>query len=438
MSGAPQLVYQFEMSTAQKGSDTYNDIHKQLMPCVDRLTADIQDGGTSFLRLPLERSDLLTQQTLVKRVQEMATDVVILGTGGSSLGAQALCGLLPRPKDKRGEFPRLHFPENLGAHSMDRLLDQLDMGLTHFIVISKSGSTAETLAQFSVCLEAARNELVESQLHQHFTVIVEPGDSPLRRMAQDFDFFILDHLSDLGGRFSVFSLVALFPAMVGGMDVIAFRKGGARVLQSFGPNGVNSAPQPIDGAINTFRLYQDTGISTHVVMPYDDRLDPFARWYQQLCAESLGKEGKGITPIRALGPVDQHSQLQLFLDGPKDKLFTIIREREVPRGRTIPKSLATDYSFDYMAGRTIGDVVTAMAKATRDTLLQNDSPVREIIIPEISEESLGELMMNFILETVLLADLMGVDAFDQPAVEQGKVLTRNYLSRAGKEKQGTN
>lgn len=411
------------------GQSVAPDIAERLKPSIERLITQIGDGEISFLRLPMERSDLLTQQTLVERIQDSATDVVVLGTGGSSLGARALYALMSGRTAKGVPFPRLHFPENLGAFATDNLLNKLDMGVTHFIVVSKSGSTAETLAQFSVCFEAARAELVEYELHNHFTVIVDPGDSPLRNMARDFGFSILDHLADLGGRYSVFSLVALLPAMVGGVDVAAFRKGGARVLQAFCNQSDDDKPISVEGAITTYGLMQTSGISSQVMMPYDSRLVQFSRWYQQLIAESLGKSGKGLTPIRALGPVDQHSQLQLFLDGPKDKLFTLIREQEARAGKTVSAELANAYGFDYMAGRGIGELVTAMAKATRDTLLQSGQPVREIVVSDISEAVLGEMMMHFMLETVLLADLLGVNPFDQPAVERGKVLTREYLAK---------
>jgi glucose-6-phosphate isomerase len=163
-------------------------------------------------------------------------------------------------------------------------------------------------------------------------------------------------------------------------------------------------------------------------MPYLDRLERFAMWYRQLWAESLGKEGKGTTPIRALGPVDQHSQLQLYLDGPKDKLFTIVMGPAAGAGpRITARATGDDPELSYLKGRTIGDLVEAEQRATAETLIQNGRPTRIIRIGRVDEAVMGGLFMHFMLETMIAAHLMEIDAFDQPAVEQGKVLTRQYL-----------
>jgi glucose-6-phosphate isomerase len=165
-----------------------------------------------------------------------------------------------------------------------------------------------------------------------------------------------------------------------------------------------------------------------VMMAYADKLERFTRWYVQLWAESLGKEGKGTTPIGAIGPVDQHSQLQLYIAGPRDKLFTILTTGAAGRGPRIASDLAQLVGEPDFAGKTMGDLVAAQGRATAETLARNNCPVRTLHIDHLDEQSLGELLMQFMLETIIAAHLLGVDPFDQPAVEEGKVLAKQYLS----------
>ena len=164
------------------------------------------------------------------------------------------------------------------------------------------------------------------------------------------------------------------------------------------------------------------------MIAYADKLEKFAKWYVQLWAESLGKNGKGTTPIAALGPVDQHSQLQLFIAGPRDKLFTVLTTGVAGKGPVIDAELARRAGEADFAGKTIGDLVAAQGRATAETLAKNGCPVRTFHLDVIDETSLGELLMHFMLETIIAAHLLGVDAFDQPAVEEGKVLAKKYLA----------
>jgi glucose-6-phosphate isomerase len=164
------------------------------------------------------------------------------------------------------------------------------------------------------------------------------------------------------------------------------------------------------------------------MMAYADRLERFTRWYVQLWAESLGKNGKGTTPIGALGPVDQHSQLQLYIAGPRDKLFTIVTASPASRGPRMSVDLAKLAGEPEFSGKAIGDLVAAQGRATAETLARNGCPVRTIHLERVDERHMGELLMHFMLETIIAAHLMGVDPFDQPAVEEGKVLAKKYLA----------
>jgi glucose-6-phosphate isomerase len=219
--------------------------------------------------------------------------------------------------------------------------------------------------------------------------------------------------------------VGLLPAAVAGLDIAALRRGAAAALA---PVLAGAAPGEVPAAVGAaLAVATATSKPIAVMMAYADRLERFTRWYVQLWAESLGKDGKGTTPIAALGPVDQHSQLQLFIAGPRDKLFTVITVACAGEGPRLDPGLAAAVGEPGFAGKTIGDLVAAQGRATAETLAKNGCPVRAIKLARLDEASLGELLMQFMLETIIAAQLLGIDAFDQPAVEEGKVLAKRYL-----------
>jgi glucose-6-phosphate isomerase len=319
----------------------------------------------------------------------------------------------------------LHFPDNLDGHSFTTLLSRLNYRRTTFLAVSKSGSTAETLAQFLSVIGTFKALGLEGEMRERCLVLTEPGDRPLRRLAEKFGMPTLDHDPGVGGRYSVLTAVGLLPAFLGGLNAAAVREGARLVLrQTLGED--DSAP--VHGAAVTYGLAKKA-MRSSVFLPYHDRLHRFARWYRQLAAESLGKNGKGFTPIDALGPVDQHSQLQLYLDGPADKMFTVFYAPMASEGPPVPVDLLGDGALDYLAGKTIGDLAEAECRATVETLTDNGRPVREFALDTIDERTLGALMMHFMLETIILGFMTKVDPFDQPAVEQGKVLAREYLRK---------
>jgi glucose-6-phosphate isomerase len=210
-----------------------------------------------------------------------------------------------------------------------------------------------------------------------------------------------------------------------GIDIKALRKG----AQDYLDYALSEpAPECAKGAALHFALSKADRLDQTVLWAYADRLSTFHAWWLQLWAESLGKDGKGATPVGALGPVDQHSQLQMFRDGPGKSLYTILSTDTKGQGLVTPRDRAEALGLDYLAGKPMGDLVDAEARATAQTLSRNGRPVRVIRLPKIDERSVGALMMHFMLETILMGKLMGVDPFDQPGVEEGKVLAREYLS----------
>jgi len=374
-------------------------------PALDWLRAHYADRSLPLLHLPAARADLDALAPLAKRYREFDA-VVVLGTGGSSLGGAAVAALLGDPALAR----------------------------TRFLVVSKSGSTAETMTQFLIALEALIAAEGKTAPGRQMTVIAEPGDNVLRRVAGAHGMTALDHDPKVGGRYSVLSLVGLLPALIAGQDAFALRQGALEVLNAtLGAAVPADAPAAVGAALSV-AFARERGASQMVLLHYSDILTKFGLWYRQLWAESLGKDGQGTTPVPAVGAVDQHSQLQLYLAGPRDKLYTLVLIDRAGTGHRVSPALAADPALAYLAGRTMGDLMEAEQRATADTLVRNGRPVRVLRLQRLDERALGAMMMHFMLETILAARLMGVDPFDQPAVEEGKVLARNYLGEMAQGK----
>ena len=219
----------------------------------------------------------------------------------------------------------------------------------------------------------------------------------------------------------------MLPALIAGLDGEALRSGAIDIINTVCNADNAREVAPAVGAVLAVGLANNHGITATVLMPYLDRLERFSKWYRQLWAESLGKKGQGITPIDALGTVDQHSQLQLYLEGPKDKFFTLIVSEMRNKGGFLPKELVSTPDLEFLADQRIGDLMAAEQVATFETLVTHNCPTRLLEIADLDEYTLGALMMHFMLETILAADLMGVNPFDQPAVEEGKDLVRKIM-----------
>lgn len=400
-----------------------------LAPSVARLAQQRQDGSLALLQVPDQTDDLAALRDVAATLMETCSHVVVLGTGGSSLGGQTLNALVDRGFGPPAGRPQLIFLDNVDPDSFSALFTSVDLSRLGVIAISKSGGTAETLCQFAILLHALLREVDEARLAARVAVVTEPKDSPLKALAARFRLPVLDHDTGVGGRFSVLTNVGLLPACLAGLDLEALRGGAAAVLDATLSGATAEGAAPAVGAAVSIGLQRANGVTQTVLMPYLDRLAHFGLWYRQIWAESLGKDGKGTTPIRAMGTVDQHSQLQLYLAGPWDKMFSVLRMDTQSEGRRVDPDLLDDPRLNYLAGRRMGDLLDAEARATADTLIRNGRPTRQILIDTLDEETLGGLFMHFMLETILAAHLLEVDPFDQPAVEEGKVLAREYLER---------
>ncbi len=373
------------------------------------------------LALAERRDDLPGLWALGDRIAGCCRTLIVLGTGGSSLGGQTLLALADRGFGPKAGRPTVRFFDNVDPDTLTLLADSIEPRETALLIVSKSGGTVETLAQALALLPRFASLSASDRAAQVFA-LTEMPDSPLGRLAAAQGLSVLPHEADLGGRYTALSSVALLPAAVGGLDIGALRAGAALVMQDLRNAGESAAP--VAGAALSV-AWMRAGASQQVLFPYCDRLGTFAFWYRQLWAESLGKQGLGQTPIRALGTVDQHSQLQLYLDGPRDKLFSLIRIETRGQGASLEPPVG---GLDYLKGRTMGDLLDAEARATADTIAAAGLPLRRFLLPRLDETALGALLQHFLLETILAGDLLGISPFGQPAVEQGKILTRQYLA----------
>ena len=406
---------------------------------VERLRAQAKDGSLPLLGLPNERGDIAAVKAAAREIKKGAKDILILGTGGSSLGGQALAQL----KDYNvpglnalAKSPRLHFMDNLDPVTFQNLLLKLDLKRTRFIAISKSGGTGETLMQTMACLDAFKSAGLESTIGVQFLGLSEPQKkgktNALRALLAPYNVPFLDHHTGVGGRYSVLSNTGLLPAAILGLDSVKLRKGAAQPVKAvLGLKWKDSSPV-IGAALQV--AASENGKNITVLMPYTDRLERLTKWFVQLWAESNGKtapDGKryGTQPVGNLGPVDQHSAQQLFLAGPHDRLFTVITVATKGVGPVMNKELCVRAGEPGFANRTIGDLVDAQSRAMIETFASNGCAVRHIHIEQLNEESLGALLMHFMLETIIAGYIIGIDPFDQPAVEQAKILAKKLLEQ---------
>lgn len=402
-----------------------------------KLKNHCHDDTLPLLKISKERADLEIARAALDALSQNARSIFFFGTGGSGLGGQALAQVsgwnIPGGANVYDRSrPRTRFYDNLDPLTQLGTLDQHDLATTRFVVISKSGGTTETLAQAITALSAVKSAGLDAEIPKLFLGITEPRQADksngLRDLFEAHNIPVLDHETGIGGRFSCLTNVGLLPAIARGMDGHAVRQGADAVVQQMlAASTVDTCP-PALGAAIALAAQHDQAINNLVMMPYSDRLERFAHWFVQLWAESLGKAGKGSTPMATLGPRDQHSQLQLFMDGPQTFLFTVLRIANAGTGPQVDAALANQAGAGYMAGKTIGDIVQAQSHAVVEALAQAGRPVRTIDLPELSEQHVGALLMHFMLETILAGFALDLDPFDQPAVELAKMLTRKQLT----------
>lgn len=395
-------------------------------------------GTLGFLDLPDD--DALARQSIdfAARVKGTVDDVVVLGIGGSALGPIALRTALVAPQwnllptDARRGYPRLHVLDNVDPATMHALLARLDLARSLFIVTSKSGGTAETMAQYLIVRERL-DAALGARAKERLVFVTDPAKGSLRPLAKAEGIPALDIPENVGGRFSVLTPVGMLPAALIGIDVRGLLDGAADIR-------ARSASQELSKNIaGTFAVLQwlaDTtrGRHVHVLMPYVDALRDFAAWYVQLWAESLGKVRKdgthvGPTPLGALGATDQHSQVQLFMEGPADKTVCFIGVHERREKLPIPRLHQDVPSIAYLGGHSLGELIDVEQRATAGALARRAQLNFTMTVDRVDARHVGELIMLLEIATAYAGELYGIDAFNQPGVELGKQFAYALLGR---------
>jgi len=413
---------------------------------LDEIRGHRANGEYGFMDLGAQDATVASIVQFAEGAGQAHDHLIVLGIGGSSLGARALVGALRKPAwnelhDEAREFyPRITILENVDPTSIAAALGRIDPRRVLVNVVSKSGGTAETLAQYLVVRGWLDDALGPEVAAKHLVFTTDPTVGPLRAMARAEGIPTLDVPPAVGGRFSVLSPVGLLPAALVGIDVHGLIRGAQKALERAQEPDLLANPAGLYAAM-LWAADTALGARIHVLMPYSDRLRDLSEWYRQLWAESLGKKidrrGRqvflGPTPVGAVGATDQHSQVQLFMEGPHDKVVTFVRVQDPGLDITIPARPGVPPEMDYLGGHTLGGLLRAEQKATASALARMGRLHCTIELERLDAESVGELLMFFQLATGMAGAWYGVNPFDQPGVELGKRLTFAALGRPGYE-----
>jgi glucose-6-phosphate isomerase len=391
-------------------------------------------GELPFYDLP-RRDDLLKPVVaLAEAVREEIDTLVVLGIGGAARGARTVMNALGD-----GQV-RIVVADNIDPWTFGRLLDGLDLARSAFNVVSKSGETAATMAQFLIVRDLLLRRFGAIDYKPHLIVTTDASSGQMRQIVNDEGFRDLHVPAGVGGRFSVLSPVGLFPAAVGGVDVAELLAGAAWMDTRAQSATLWENPAHLLGAL-LYLAETRKGKNIVVCMPYSDRLQQLSAWFAQLWAESLGKARDlagnpvrtGQTPVTALGSTDQHSQLQLYLEGPHDKVVMMLRVEDHGREIEIPAAYADLQGVGYLGGTGLGALLNMEQRATERALQKRRRMVITITLPQVSAFTLGQLFYLFEVATVFAGALHQINPFDQPAVEEGKRFTFGLAGRKGWE-----
>ncbi len=368
-------------------------------------------------------SELLNSiNSFAKKSKGKFENIIVLGIGGSSLGVQALfSALLPanwnnREKKQRNNLPKMFFIDHMDSEYIDEIFSTLEAKKTLLVVISKSGSTIEPM---SVLFAVLKNFPAEN-----IVTITDPQKGLLRDLSDNFKFTSFPVPKNIGGRFSVLTAVGLLPMALMGLNIEKFLEGAKEAEK----NWRNSKKNPArDLAIAQYLLDTKHQKNISVFFPYSKKLEKLAEWYIQLLAESIGKnEETGPTPIKAVGPTDQHAQVQLFMEGPNNKLHIFVEVEEIASKLKVPAHKMLGH-LDYLANKTVHQILQAERMATTEAFTQMKKPNITISLEQLNEKTLADLIYTLQAQVALLGELYEVDAFNQPGVEIGKKLTKKYL-----------
>lgn len=413
------------------------------------LIPKVHEGVSQKRRINTWRDLPFNQAEIVKdineagrRINEKFENFVVLGIGGSALGSKAMFTALKHlrynelPREKRGA--RFYVLDNIDPDGICALLDVIDPAKTAFHVITKSGNTVETVTQFMVALDLLK-KAVGDQFKEHIIITTDQEKGNVKRIADENGFQTFVVPDGVGGRFSVLCPVGLLSAAVLGIDIDALLKGAGDMDKRCSNPELSKNPAYMYALL--YYLAMKQGVNISVMMPYADALLNTAEWYAQLWAESLGKryanDGSevyfGQTPVRALGVTDQHSQVQLYTEGPFDKIITFLEVKNFRNTLEIPRSPINMYEAEYLCGQTFNKLIASELKGTEYAVTKAGKMNMKISIETLDAYAFGGLLFFFEMATAAAGEFLEIDAFDQPGVEEGKIATYALMGRQGYE-----
>ena len=396
-------------------------------------------GWLGWMELPYNQEDVVAHiERTAQRVREQFDAFVVLGIGGSALGPIAVQQALNHlrynelPAQKRGG-PRLYVEDNIDPERMASLLDVIDVKKTCFNVITKSGATAETMSQYLIISELLKRE-VGQDWAKHIIATTDCEKGNLIKLAKEngFDLFFIP--GSVGGRFSELSPVGLLPAAVCGIDIRAMLAGAAAMDERCKTSDVWQNPALLEATLQYIAM-QEMDANVQVVMPYADSLKYMADWFCQLWAESLGKNvtrkgmavNVGQTPTKALGVTDQHSQLQLYTEGPYDKVITFLKVGQFRTEFDISHGCEAFPDVAFLGGKTLNALIDAERRGTEYALYRAGRMSQTITLPQVDAHTIGQLLFFFEMSTAYAGELLDIDAFNQPGVEESKIASYAVL-----------
>lgn len=398
----------------------------------EKLSQTRSRGEIGFYDLPDDTRNVEKILDTAKKVGSRYENLLVLGIGGSALGLRCLASALLPPnynllpaRGRRG-CPKLFVCDNIDPDDFEPLFDILDWKQTCVNVVSKSGRTTETMSQFFLVRELLIKKFGREKWRDHVIVTTDPNTGPLRRLAREEDLVSFSVPVNVGGRFSVLSSVGLLPAACVGIDIKALLAGAADMRDASGEFDLDKNSVYMNAVLH-YLFDKLKGVRISVMMPYSSGLEKFSDWYAQLLAESLGKEGKGLTPVKAVGVTDQHSQLQLYMDGPVDKVITILGLKGFSRSTPLPQDMPEP--FEYLSGKNLQTVLKAEEAATSRALKEAGRPHLALTVEKLDEYHMGALLMAYQIQIAYMGMLYEINPFNQPGVELGKKITKEILSQ---------
>ena len=384
----------------------YNKNLKKTKKVFSSFIVDLKNNQIPLLKSYEKNYEFDFSATTVKKFSKYR-NIVVIGMGGSILGTKSIYSFLKKRIKKE-----VFFFDNLDLNLSLEYKKIKNLKNSCFIIVSKSGDTLETITNLGAIFS-------ENLLKNKLIIITEITDNALMAIANKYNAEIIEHKEFIGGRYSVLSETGMFPAALMGLNLMKF-KNLKRLINN--KNFISSLIQNV-ASIHTLNSKK---INNSVILNYDSSLNDLGYWYQQLVAESLGKQGKGINPILSFGPKDHHSLLQLYLDGPKDKFFTFFNSSKRENKLKVARGIIPN-NMGFLINKNLEFIINAQCKATKNIFKLKKIPFRQITFTKNNEDELGEIFTFFVLETILLSRLMNINPFDQPAVEQVKIETKRLL-----------